>query len=192
VPLANVDFVSPPEVIGTVTSFFGGEIGLDPCSSEFANTMVCANRYFSWEQNGLKQQWKSKNVYIYPPRDFLTPGEQPPDSVLFRKKRRFTKSAQRIWLEECVRRYQRNEFDEAIIFLTSTEVALLVTQKLNIDFPICILKERPDLYLDEPGLPKLGPTKCFGFILYLPKLINPQKAVFEFREVFSNIGRVYC
>jgi len=41
------------------------------------------------------------------------------------------------------------------VFLTSTEVALLVTQKLDIDMPICILNKRPELYIDTPGLPKL-------------------------------------
>lgn len=191
-PLANVDFVSPPEVVGTATSFFGGQIELDPASSDHANQLICADKYFTYEHNGLKQDWKAKNVYLYPPRDVLFGHEQPEDHRLFRRNKRFVKSAQRVWLEECLCRYRKNEFDEALMFLTSSEVALLVTQKLNIDMPLCILSQRPELHVDEPGLPRQGNAKCLGFILYFPRLHNPEKRVEDFHDLFSNIGRVYC
>lgn len=191
-PLADVDFVSPADVVGVTTSFFGGEIGLDPASSPEANTLINAYKFFTHEHNGLVQLWNSKNVYLYPPRDFLLSTEQPKDSALFRRRRRFQKSAQRIWLEECLRKYKRCEFDEAIVFLTSTEVALLVTQKLDIDLPMCVLKEHPKLHLDEPGLPKLESTRCLGFILYVPNYINTEKRVNEFKSMYSQLGRVYC
>ena len=191
-PLANVDFVSPPEVVGTATSFFDGQIELDPASSEHANQLVCADKYFTHENNGLNQVWKAKNIYLYPPRDLLFGHEQPKDHRLFCRNKRFVKSAQRVWLEDCLRRYRKNEFDEGLVFLTSTEVALLVTQKLDIDMPLCILSQRPELHIDEPGLPKLTNAKCFGFILYFPKMHNPRKRIEEFYGLFSNIGRVYC
>lgn len=190
-PLANQDFVSPPEVIGVTTAFFNGQIELDPASSDTANSMVCANKYFTHDHNGLKQEWKAKNIYLYPPRDFLFLSEQPAETNIFFRKRRFVKSAQRVWLEECLRRYRKNEFDEGIVFLTSAEVALLVTQKLDIDMPICILSKRPELYIDMPGLPKLTNTKCLGFILYFPCLLNPLKRIQEFNELYSDLGRVY-
>lgn len=190
-PLANKDFVSPPEVIGATTAFFDGQIELDPASSDTANELVCADKYFTHVENGLKQAWKSKNVYLYPPRDFLFSSEQPNETALFSKKRRFVKSAQRVWLEECVKKYRKNEFDEAIVFLTSTEVALLVTQKLKIDMPMCVLSKRPELYIDKPGLPKLTNTKCFGFILYFPRLINPVSRISDFIDLYSTIGRIY-
>jgi|TARA_R110000868_G_scaffold23647_3_gene94841 hypothetical protein len=191
-PLADRDFVSPPEIIGVTTSFFDGQIELDPASSDTANQLVCANKYFTHDHNGLKQTWKAKNIYLYPPRDFLFSSEQPTDTNVFFKKRRFVKSAQRIWLEECLKKYRKNEFDEAIVFLTSTEVALLVTQRLDIDMPICILNKRPELYIDAPGLPKLLNTKCFGFIFYFPRLINPKNRITEFIDLYSDLGRVYC
>ena len=61
---ATIDFVSPPDLIGVTTSFLGGEIDLDPASSDAANTLVNANRYFTPEHNGLRQKWKAKNVYL--------------------------------------------------------------------------------------------------------------------------------
>ena len=122
-PLGSFDFVSPPELLGTATAFFGGTIYLDPASSETANNLVGAERFYDPSVNGLKQSWKAKNVYLFPPRDFLLSSEQPPDKTLFKKTRRFKKSAQRVWLEELLARYRKNEFEEALVFLTSTDVA---------------------------------------------------------------------
>jgi len=191
-PLAAIDFVSPPEVIGVTASFFNGSIDLDPASSTEANTLVGANKYFTVEHNGLNQTWKAKNVYLYPPRDFLLSDEQPKEHLLFTRRRRFQKSAQRVWLEEALRRYRKAEFDEGIIFLTSSQVALLVTQTLNIDLPICILKKHPELYLDSPGLPKLSNTRCLGFVLYLPSPFNTEERIGDFVNLYSPLGRVYC
>jgi hypothetical protein len=190
-PLAEIDFVSPADLIGVTTSFFGGQIDLDPASSDSANTLINAYRYFTHEHNGLAQEWRASSVYLYPPRDFLLSSEQPPDPLLFKRRRRFQKSAQRVWLEEILRRYRKAEFEEAVIFLTSSEVALLVTQKLKIDLPMCILKEHPQLLLDEPGLPKLSNTRCLGFVLYLPTPINTESRVMDFANQYSLLGRVY-
>jgi hypothetical protein len=190
-PLAETDFVSPPNLVAVTTSFFGGQIDLDPASSEEANVLINAYRFFTQVDNGLNQIWKAQSVYLYPPRDFLLFNEQPPDHVLFKRKRRFQKSAQRVWLEEILRKYKRAEFEEAVIFLTSSEVALLVTQKLKIDLPMCIMKEHPQLLLDEPGLPKLTNTRCLGFVLYLPSPTNTEQRIMEFTTQFSILGRVY-
>lgn len=191
-PLAATDFVSPPDVVGVTTSFFGGYIDLDPASSEAANTLINADRFFTFEHNGLHQDWRAKNVYLYPPRDILLANEQPKEVLLYTRRKRIQKSAQRVWLEECLRRYRKAEFDEAIIFLTSSQVALLVTQKLNIDLPMCILKQHPLLHLDMPGLPKLDSTRCLGFILYLPSPFNTEERVGDFFNLYSQLGRVYC
>ena len=191
-PLSEIDFVSPANVVGVTTSFFDGQIDLDPASSSEANTLINAYRYFTIRENGLAQTWKAKNVYLYPPRDFLTTTEQPKETLLFNRRRRFQKSAQRVWLEECLRKYRRGEFEQAIIFLTSTEVALLVTQKLDIDLPICILKNHPELLIDSPGLPKLGGTRCLGFVLYLPHYLNTEQHIAQFKSMYTSLGRVYC
>jgi hypothetical protein len=122
VPSSSFDFVSPSDVIGITTAFFGGEIDLDPASSEHANSLVCANRFFTEENNGLNQVWKAKNVYVYPPREFLTGREQPNSSLLFTRRRKFQKSKQRVWLEETYKRYMRQEFDEATLIARSTRI----------------------------------------------------------------------
>lgn len=188
---SSCDFISPPDVIGTTTAFFDGEIDLDPASSDIANNFVGANKYFKFEDFGLKQSWRAKNLYLFPPRDMLPGSACPEERKLFVKKKRFKKSAQRVWLEEAVERYKRNDFEEAIIFLTSAEVALLVTQKLDIDFPLCILKDHPDLREDNRSLKPVNATKNYGFVYYLPSSINTYERISTFKDLFSNIGRCY-
>jgi hypothetical protein len=183
------DFISPPELIATTAAFFGGSIDLDPASSESANSVVQADRFFTWKENGLNQPWKADSVFLYPPKSTLNGAEQPKNTRLFRKNLRFKKSAQRVWLELCYNKWLRNEFGQGIIFLTSSEVALLVTQKIGFDFPLCILSERPRL-LHEQTL-KPVQAKVFGFIYYLPSQLNYENSIRSFSEHYSNLGRVY-
>jgi len=192
VPSSSFDFVSPSDVIGVTTAFFDGKIDLDPASSPHANTLVCANRFFTEEDNGLKQNWKAKTVYLYPPRELLAGTEQPDSPLLFVKRRKFQKSKQRVWLEETYKRYMRQEFEEAIVFLTSADVALKVTQKIGLDLPMCVMKDTPKLSLDQPGLPDLKNARCIGFVLYFPSSKNYDERMKNFIELYSLLGRVYC
>ena len=183
------DFISPPELVAATAAFFGGSIDLDPASSESANSVVQADRFFTWRENGLNQPWKADSVFLYPPKSTLNGAEQPKDTRLFRKNLRFKKSAQRVWLELAYNKWLRNEFGQGILFLTSSEVALLVTQKIGFDFPLCILSERPKL-LHEQTL-KPVQAKVFGFIYYLPSQLNYENSIRSFSEHYSNLGRVY-
>ena len=183
------DFISSLELVATTAAFFGGSIDLDPASSENANSIIQADRFFTWKENGLNQPWKADSVYLYSPKSTLNGAEQPKDTRLFRKNLRFKKSAQRVWLELAYNKWLRNEFGQGIIFLTSSEVALLVTQKIGFDFPLCILSERPKL-LHEQTL-KPVQAKVFGFIYYLPSQLNYENSIRSFSEHYSNLGRVY-
>jgi len=189
VSFSDDDFVSPPELIATTAYLFGGEIDLDPASSEQANLVVQAKNIFTWRENGLNQAWKAKNIYLFPPRNLLSGDEQPKDTRLFRKNLRFKKSAQRVWLELAYNKWLRNEFEQAVIFPTSTEVALLVTQKIGFDFPLCVLSEKPSL-LREKDLKPID-TKVFGFVYYLPPREEYQQGVHKFCDLYSTLGRVY-
>ena len=189
VSFTDKDFVSPPEIAATTAAFFGGSIDLDPASSEEANSVVQADRFFTWRENGLVQPWKANSVYLYPPRSVLSGDEQPKDIRLFKKILRFKKSAQRVWLELCYQKWLRNEFGQAVIFLTSSEVALLVTQKISFDFPLCVLSERPTLLKEQDLTPVK--SKVFGFIYYLPPQSDYELGVQNFIEHYSTLGRVY-
>ena len=189
--LAKDDFVSPLSLIATTTAFFDGQIDLDPASSIHANSVVQAARFFDWKQNGLNQQWKCRNLYLFPPRDILLKNEQPRPTQLFTKSPQFKKSAQRVWLELCYKKWLKKEFQQAIVFLTSSDVALLVTQKIGLDVPLCILKEKPKLLTDDEDLKPLKSTKVLGFVYYLPPPDDLEESVIRFHNFYSNLGRVY-
>jgi hypothetical protein len=190
-PISDVDFVTPIDVLAAVTSFFGGQIELDPASSDNANRLVQAQKYFCPQHQGLKQLWKADSVYLYPPRDKLTGIEQPPDRSLWTKKKRFAKSAQRVWMEEMLRKYTLGEFKEGVLFLTSTDVALLSAQKIGLDLPLCIMKDHPKLRNDDREFTKVSTNKIYGFLYYFPSMENTEKRILEFSSLFSTLGRVY-
>lgn len=190
-PISSSDFVTPVDVLAVVTSFFHGQIDLDPASSHNANRFIQATKYFCPEHQGLKQIWKAKSVYLYPPREKLIGVEQPPDRSLWTKSKRFTKSAQRVWTEEMMRKYTLGEFKEGVLFLTSTDVALLVAQKIGLDLPFCILKEHPKLRYDDKEFTKVSTNKIYGFIYYFPPSDSTEKRILEFSQLFSTLGRVY-
>ncbi len=57
---------TPPKYINAVKSFWGGHIGLDPCSNEYS--IVNADIEFMLpEKDGLKEEWNSKTIYVNPP-----------------------------------------------------------------------------------------------------------------------------
>ena len=189
--LAKKDFVSPPKLVAAAASLFGGEITLDPASSEHANSIVQAEKYFDWRNNGLKQEWKSKNIYLYPPRDVSLKSEQPKSDLLFTKISYFKKSNQKVWLETAYKKWLKREFNEGIILLTSSEVALISMQKIGIDLPMCILKEHPRLLEDNKKLKPIKHSKVFGFVFYMPPIQDYQTRIHDFHRQYSDLGRVY-
>ena len=189
-PDKKAELVSPPRVLGVASSFLNG-IDLDPASSDRANLLVSAKRHFTKEDDGLKQEWNADTVYLYPPTRLLSSKEQPENTLLFEEPKRFKKSGQLVWFQEAVKRYLRGEFNEAIVFLTSSDVALLSTQRESIDFPMCIMRHKPKLYFDVEGLPSVNNSKCYGFIFYIPCPTNYFARIEEFKKAFGNLGRVY-
>lgn len=59
------EWYTPEEYVDTVREFLGG-IDLDPASSEVAQKVVQAGRFFTIEDNGLEQDWAGK-VWLNPP-----------------------------------------------------------------------------------------------------------------------------
>ena len=60
------DWCTPPEIINSVRSVFGGRIGLDPCSNEYS--MVHAEvEYRLPGRDGLVLPWDAQTIYVNPP-----------------------------------------------------------------------------------------------------------------------------
>ena len=63
----NNDWYTPPHLVECVRTALGGVIDLDPASSDKANTIVKAGRYYTEADDGLSQSWEADSVYINPP-----------------------------------------------------------------------------------------------------------------------------
>jgi hypothetical protein len=94
-------------------------------------------------------------------------------------------------MEEMLRKYILGEFEEGILFLTSTDVALLAAQKIGMDLPMCILKEHPKLRNDDKDFSRVSTNKIYGFIYYFPSPREADRKILEFSGLFSTLGRVY-
>ena len=60
------EWYTPEEYIETVREFLGG-IDLDPASSEVAQKVVQAGRFFTVQDNGLEKAWDARGVWLNPP-----------------------------------------------------------------------------------------------------------------------------
>jgi len=117
--------------------------------------------------------------------------EQPKPTALFQKNLQFKKSAQRVWLELCYQKWLKREFQQGITLITSSEVALIVTQKIGLDLPMCILKDKPRLLTDDENLKPLKSTRVIGFIFYFPPPEELEENIRRFYSFYSTLGRVY-
>lgn len=57
---------TPEKYVRAVKEFFGGSIGLDPCSNEFS-IVGAAIEYRLPTQDGLKESWDAPTIFVNPP-----------------------------------------------------------------------------------------------------------------------------
>lgn len=64
--VCNDEWYTPKHIIDLVRGALGG-IELDPASNAVANRTVRAERYFTKDDDGLRQLWRAKTVFCNPP-----------------------------------------------------------------------------------------------------------------------------
>lgn len=55
-PMSSDEWCTPWPIVGPLAQFFGGPVGVDPCSNE--RSIVRADAHYSW--GGLVRSWRSK------------------------------------------------------------------------------------------------------------------------------------
>lgn len=60
---------TPPKYVAAVKEVFGGLIDLDPCSNE-DSLVQATHEYIFPYQDGLKESWNFKRIYVNPPYGF--------------------------------------------------------------------------------------------------------------------------
>ncbi len=62
----NGDWCTPTNYIDAVRRFFGGRIGLDPCSNEWSN-VAADNEWLPPRTDGLQRDWDFATIFVHPP-----------------------------------------------------------------------------------------------------------------------------
>lgn len=132
---SNNEWYTPPIYISAAREVMG-TIDLDPASSAMANRLVCAARYYTCEDDGLKQPWYG-NIWLNPP---------------------YSRGLVRLFIEKLVR--ERDDYEQAVVLVNNaTETqwfASLVEVSSGLVFPMGRIK----YYVPgkESGSPLQGQT----------------------------------
>ena len=65
-PSSN-EWYTPAGVLACARQAMGGDFDLDPASCEEANKLVKADRFLTFEDDGLTQSWASRRLWLNPP-----------------------------------------------------------------------------------------------------------------------------
>lgn len=148
----NNEWYTPNPFIEAANAVMGG-IDTDPASSEIANKIIKANRFFTAEENGLQQKWEG--------RVFMNPPYAQPLIAQF--------------CEALVSKFEEGEIHEAIVLVNNATETAWCQRLLERAEAVCFIKGRVR-FLDvagNPGAPLQG--QC---ILYFGNHIHAFKTSF--------------
>lgn len=178
----SVEHLSP-EAVAKATKETLGRIDLDPASCFAGNLVIGAERYFTFMDNGLKQEWNG-NVFLNPPGGTTrTPGAP-------------SRSRQVLWWVKLAREWEEGRTAAAVFLGFSIEILQTAQQVPGLqpmDFPICIPSQRLRYDVSIGGGDKHrrvsqdSPTHA-NVIVHLPGRDDPKGE--RFREAFAHIGKV--
>ena len=129
-----IEYFTPVELINAARLCMGG-IELDPASCSEANLVVGADRFFTKEDDGLKQSWAAETVWLNWP---------------------FGKNENPVWSKMIVSEYTKGNFKHAccICYACTSEKWF----RPLMQFPQCFLHGRTNYRLPD-GTVKKGNTK---------------------------------
>lgn len=157
----SFEWYTPKKYVEAVRNVLG-EIELDPASSQQANRVIQAQRFYDQTTDGLTKRWKARSVFLNPP--YCKAGNT---------------SNQDRWTAKLLREYKAGNVKEAIVLVTSSIETTWFHRLIH--FPICIVKGR--IQFTTPTGKRGGATKGSIFVYMGGK---PEK----FSKVFRRFGVV--
>jgi ParB family chromosome partitioning protein len=153
----QVEWYTPPEYIDAAKKVMGS-IDLDPASCEKANELVQAKKFYSKDEDGLKQKWTG-NIWLNPPYARGLIGQ---------------------FSEAVVKKFQLKDVSQAIVLVNNATETKWFQGLAGACSAICFVKGRIkflDSESNKPGSPLQGQA-----IMYFGDQPN------RFDEFFSNFG----
>jgi hypothetical protein len=155
----NNEWYTPPEYIEAARLAMG-DIDLDPASSEFANTIVHASKYYDVNSNGLLYHWVGR-VWMNPPYSGDLIGK-------------FT--------EKLCEHFENGDIEQACILVNNATETGWYQRMFTSCSEVCFLKGRIR-YLNSSGIPEHTPLQG-QTILYFGN------RRFEFINQFKQLGKI--
>lgn len=185
------DWLTPVDYLPYIYALLG-DIELDPCSTEIANSQFLrAKKIYTLKQDGLniEEPWKG-TTYLFPPTYGRTSYSKERGTWRWSLK---AGAAARIpsvpWFNRLEKEWRLRNIPEALFYSTSHEVMRTCPQIWN--YPVCIPKDRAKL-IHGKFIKYLNNPFTWGFFVYLPKSELGFDQVDNFKNIFSNLGVVIC
>lgn len=152
------EWYTPDVYIEAAREVFGGLIALDPASSEIANQVVKAERFFSKDDNGLQRHWQAESIWMNPP---------------------YSQPEIRLFSEKLVAEWLAGHVGQAVALTHNyTDTAWFHTLANACD-AICFTRGR--IRFVNPEGKKAAPTQGQAFFYFGP-------AVERFQRIFGEFG----
>jgi hypothetical protein len=186
--------MTPGHVVGLVHQVMGG-IDLDPATTQFANRLVKAKRYYDYSTNGLNKRWEGR-VFLNPPGGVIARPLRRRDIDIGYESVTDTHSRSTIWWAKLLHSWLEGAMSQGVFVGFSLEF-LRHAQRISktwtpLDFPYCIPEDR--LRFDRLVRSRKGKRRVAGaqptnanIIVYLPE---KARDVVRFQKVFHALGVV--
>jgi DNA N-6-adenine-methyltransferase (Dam) len=161
------EWYTPAKYIEAAREVMGG-IDLDPASCELANRTIRATRYYSKNQDGLRQKWHG-NVWLNPPYGRVNP-----------ELKGSTRSLQTYFAKRLLESYQRQETKQAIALLFGTSLSMPWFTPFW-QYPICVCRLRINFDVEDGTQAHFGYGNIFVYL-------GPHEQTFI--DVFSRFGTI--
>ena len=180
------EFITNQDIVTAAHGLLGG-IDLDPASSEFANTHVCAGEIYTPSDDGLNcQPWYGK-VYLFPPAGAYFWDKKRQRWKMTRASSPSLMSSHAVWFNRLYKEWLAGEVTEGLFF---TNVPDMIRYDPRIfKFPLCILKTPPTLLKrTSEGLTKH--KTCTSLIVYMPPKNDTADFIEKFISIYEEKGHI--
>lgn len=186
--------MTPGPVVRLVHQLMGG-IDIDPASTQFANRLVKAKRYYDYSTNGLNKAWPGR-VFLNPPGGKIARPVRRRDIDVGSHEVTSTQSRAAIWWAKLLQSWLDNVTTQGVFVGFNLEL-LRHAQRISktwtpLDFPYCIPEER--LRFDRLVRSRKGKKRVAGdqpthanIIIYMPRT---RRDVVRFQKTFHALGVV--
>lgn len=186
--IEDYEWITNNDLIDSAHLVMGG-ITLDPASSKKANEYVNAKGFYTPKEDGLNEMDWFGNVYVFPPRHSYFWHKKSQRWKMTRGLSPTLTSSYALWWKTLKRKWLSGEVEQGIYFANAPDMFLYCQDIF--DFPVCILKTRPNLYQHFVMTDEIKKRNtCTSFVVYLQPKKNIEEATQNFVEIYSEKGRV--